>query len=77
MPRNVRNFWLELNVDGRSRVETGPRSKDGGFEFTILMRDGGDITRPMSVRGYVDRDGKLQLVAEHKDGATIRHATSR
>lgn len=79
MPRIVRNFWLELSVDGsKSNVETGPRAKDGGFDLTILMRDKGGIIRPMSIRGYVDREGKLQLVAETKDGDhIIRVSTER
>lgn len=62
MPRNVRNFWLELTVDGKtSRVETGPQSKDGGFQLTIKMRDEGDITIAASIVG-VATDGKLALM---------------
>lgn len=77
MPRNVRNFWLELNVDGATkRIETGPRAKDGGFELTILMRDKGSIVRALDVRGYVDREGQLRLIAEH-DGARIERTMMR
>lgn len=65
MPRNVRNFWIELTVDGSAtRVETGPRSKDGGFELTILMRDRGGISRAMELRGYAKSDGSITLVAQ-------------
>lgn len=64
MPRNVRNFWIDLSVDGRSeRVETGPRAKDGGFSLAVLMRDDGDIIRALTVRGFVDSDGSLRLQA--------------
>jgi hypothetical protein len=67
MPRNVRNFWLELSVDGNaSKVGTGPRAKDGGFELSILMRDGGGIKRALSVRGYED-NGVLKLCVGTND----------
>ena len=38
MPRNVRNFWLNLSVDGkRTDVASGPVAKDGGFELRIKI----------------------------------------
>ena len=62
MPRNVRNFWVELDVDGRkSKVAAGPVSKDGGFNLTVKMRDGGEIIKPLAVRGWVRVGGKLAL----------------
>jgi hypothetical protein len=68
MPRNVRNFWLELTVDGKtSRIETGPQAKDGGFSLIILQRDGGSITRAMEVDGRALSDGRLKLTAIAKD----------
>ena len=58
MPRNVRNFWIELNIDGRkSRIATGPVSKDGGFSATIYMRDAGCVERAMVIRGQARPDG--------------------
>lgn len=73
MPRNVRNFWLELNVDGsKSSVETGPRSADGGFQLTILQRDNGSIVRGMTISGRATDDGKLILEATSPDGSIIK-----
>lgn len=70
MPRNVRNFWIELSVDGKQeRVETGPRSKDGGFSLTILQRDRGSIVMAMRVGGRVTSDGRLVLEAEMPQGS--------
>lgn len=64
MPRNVRNFWLELQVDGSAtRIETGPREKDGGFTLVIRQRDKGNIIAAMEVRGQVTTDGQLRLRA--------------
>ena len=71
MPRNVRNFWLDLDVDGRSRIETGPRSKDGGFRLTILIRDAGGIsTKRVTIGGSIDSlIGRLEVWAQ-ADGKT-------
>jgi len=45
LPRNVRNFWATIDVDGRSsRVAVGPRSKTGGFSLNIKMRDEGSVS---------------------------------
>lgn len=76
MPRNVRNFWLELDIGGKKqRVATGPRNKEDGFYLTILMRENGSISqKKMHVRGYVNSLGKLRLAAwketEKEDGTT-------
>jgi len=63
MPRNVRNFWLIANVDGRATpVETGPRAKDGGFSLTVLMREGGAVSGTrLYVTGYALSDGQLRV----------------
>lgn len=62
MPRNVRNFWIELSIDGKTyrHVATGPVSKDGGFEATIKIRDNGGIKDALHIRGYED-NGTLHL----------------
>lgn len=63
MPRNTRNFWIELQVDGHKQIATGPRSKDGGFEMTIKLRENGEISRQqLTITGYVE-DGKVCLDA--------------
>lgn len=50
--QNVRNFWIEADIDGRStRVETGPQSKDGGFTLTVYQRDKGGVIRAIKVEG--------------------------
>lgn len=52
MPRNVRNFWLDLFVDGRKNsVKTGPRQKDGGFLLTIYQRDRGCVSKGITISG--------------------------
>lgn len=65
MPANVRNFWIEADIDGiASRVATGPRAKDGGFSLTVKQRDGGGIITALKVRGWIDSTGVIRLEAE-------------
>ena len=62
MPRIVRNFWIDLQVDGRNtKIGTGPRRKDGGFSLDVKQNDDGGIVDAVSVRGYVNREGVLTL----------------
>jgi hypothetical protein len=78
MPRNVRNFWVELSVDGaKSRVETGPRNKDGGFHMVILMRDDGGIERVVDIEGRARPDGQLVLNIETPQGRILSVSRKR
>ena len=62
MPGNVRNFWIELEVDGqKTKPAAGPQAKDGGFSLTVKMRNRGGIIKPLAIRGCVRTDGKLAL----------------
>lgn len=75
MPRNVRNFWIELAVDGKKMlVETGPRARSGGFNIRIRLRSRGGIhDKDFVVDGRVsDADGMLVLTAhDEKTKKTI------
>lgn len=84
MPRNVRNFWIDARIDGRSaRLEGGPQAKDGGFSLVIRQRDNGGIVTALHVDGRVLSDGRicLDVQAEQAEGtiggATFRVLTSR
>jgi hypothetical protein len=61
--KNTRNFWIELDVDGRqTRVETGPAARNGEFRGTIYIRDEGEVLRAVDLQGHVLADGQLSLV---------------
>lgn len=61
MPRNVRNFWLDAQIDGRKEtLSGGPVSKEGGLDVKIYMRDKGEVSHALSVKAYIAR-GKLVL----------------
>lgn len=66
MPQNVRNFWLEIDVDGRSTpIATGPQSKGGGFSLVIRQRENGGIITSARVSG---RESQGYLILDVKDG---------
>lgn len=65
MPRNVRNFWVEAEIDGRATtLSGGPQSKDGGIDIVIYQRSKGDVTRVLRITGR-QWSGKLILDVEH------------
>lgn len=63
MPRNVRNFWLTLTVDGRKPLCAGPVSRDGGFDLHMQIRDQGAVRDAGYIRGRVV-NGKLVILYE-------------
>ena len=78
MPRNVRNFWIVAEVDGKKEtVETGPKAKDGGIYITIKQRDNGDIHKPLRVIGTAKDDGALVIDVLDHDGTVVYTTTTR
>lgn len=66
MPRNVRNFWIEAEVDGRKTpIAFGPGGKDGGFSLTVYMRNQGGVERVAGMEGACFKDGELTLWVEY------------
>lgn len=52
-PRRVRNFWIEIEVDGKkTKVACGPACADGGFKMRILQRSSGAISTAAEIHGY-------------------------
>ena len=50
MPRYVRNFWIEVYVDGRkTKIACGPRAKDGGALITIYQRSEGNVRKAAEI----------------------------
>ncbi len=60
MPKFVRNFWIDADIDGRQgMVSGGPRTKDGGMFIKIYQRDQGSIVTACTIQCAVEPDGKL------------------
>lgn len=60
--RNVRNFWLSADIDGRSTLlEGGPRSRDGGFDLDVYQRADGSVVKTLAVTGRAYKNGDVKL----------------
>ena len=61
MPRNVRNFWLEADIDGRKQpLAGGPKSRDGNISITLKTRENGGVSPDeLMVTGVVENNGYL------------------
>lgn len=76
-PRSIRNFFLSASVDGKeTRVETGPRAKDGGMNATFYVRDKGQVTSAVSVWCSY-RYGKLIIEVELPEDARVSPINGR
>ena len=77
MPRNVRNFWIDLTVDGRrSRIAAGPAGKNGGFSLVIYQRDKGAIVEMAQIEG-AELDGDLSIWFDLRDHKHLMYRTQR
>ncbi len=79
MPANVRNFWMDANIDGRdTKLSGGPRNKVGGFDIRLRQRDMGRVTEAVTIFGRANPDGTLNLRIFDADGELIfKHQTVR
>lgn len=49
----VRNFWIEVEIDGRkTKLTGGPVGKNGGMRINLYQRSNGEITKPLSINCY-------------------------
>lgn len=62
MPRNVRNFWLTMDVDGRnSPLASGPVGPAGGFSAEVSVRRDGQVMPGVRLLGIAHPDGSLEI----------------
>jgi hypothetical protein len=78
-PRNVRNFWTTVTVDGRvSKAATGPQAKDGGMAITVQYRQGGEVSpEPLEIACIARRDGTLLIEVSHQGKTVYTHVAER
>ncbi len=76
-PRCVRNFWVELEVDGKkTKVKTGPRSSSGGIYLQIYMRNKGHVEKVLEIIGTkIDRKILSLSIKNIDDG--VKRGSSR
>ena len=76
-PRNVRNFWVDVDVDGKQNsVATGPRSADGGMDANFKIREAGTVTDSIDVLCRANGD-TLTLTVQHNRRVVYEHITTR
>ena len=74
----TRNFWIEVQIDGRTtRLKGGPQNKTGGMSIVLKQRDDGAIRDVLTLNCYAidERDGSVrlrssvQMADENEDGS--------
>jgi hypothetical protein len=66
----IRNFWIEVHIDGRKTVlKGGPQSKNGGMRVNIFQRDHGMIKQSGHIQ--CQSDG-LDLITFGLEGGPYR-----
>ena len=77
MPRNVRNFWIEADVDGyKNRFGFGSKRKEGGFEMLINQRDKGQIKQVCHIQGWSDGE-TIHLEVYFSDTGETKHIETK
>ena len=65
MPRNLRNFWIELDVDGYLHtVARGPRKRSEGFSITINIASHREPHRLMRISGFALQNGRNRVIVD-------------
>ena len=58
---NVRNFYIDADIEGRRTSLTGgPAGKHGGMDITITQRHGGGIETAVRIACVARPDGQLE-----------------
>jgi hypothetical protein len=69
--KNLRNFWISTIIDGRkTKLEGGPKSKDGGLRTDIIMRENGKSKTALTITCTPLHDDLLQI-AVYDDRGTV------
>ena len=77
--KNLRNFYLEAEVDGKkTKMVGGPKHKDGGMNINLFVRDKGELMRAVSIDCFVGFDpNELIIRVKAPDTDTITINTKR
>lgn len=70
--KNVRNFWVDCDIDGReSTLSGGPRCKTDGMTVAIKQRNNGEVETVLTVSCFVNTDGDLETYVTDAQGNEI------
>ena len=77
MPRVVRNFWIDLDVDGRqTMIGTGPKRHNGGLKLTLYQRNEGSVDKALAIDCCWGRDGQLHTLVGDEEGHVVYKVTT-
>lgn len=84
MPRNVRNAWIDVNVDGRAEsLSGGPKNSGGQLRGSLYQRNEGAVGDPIKFAVWPGND-KVYTEFQFPPGAewdeqtrTVRYVTKR
>jgi hypothetical protein len=71
MPRNVRPSFVNLSVEGRSPVATGPRSRTGTLSAMFSVRSDGSVLRLLDVHCLANGDTVRLVVVDLRTGREV------
>lgn len=75
MPRFVRPSWVEVDIEGRERFASGPRSKAGQMRIKLLVRDNGEITKSLTIECRSIGDKHAVTLFDSSGDLIYRHNT--
>jgi hypothetical protein len=71
MPRTVRNFWVEADIDGyKSNLSGGGQAKDSGMVVTVLHREDGVIA-DSNIKVVCTSDGMTNKIIVYAEGKAV------
>ena len=77
MPRIVRNFWVDVDVDGRqTMIGTGPKGYRGGLKLTLYQRNEGSVDKALAIDCYWGSDGQLHTLVGDEEGHVVYKVTT-
>lgn len=72
----MRNFWCEVEVDGRKTdMAGGPRSREEGLKITLYQRKNGEKVKAMTVTCVTS--GDILMTVVEVGGERYRFETER
>lgn len=79
MPRNVRNFWIDADIDGRKEtLSGGPNNKTGGMRAKIYMRDKGKVSHALTINASeIGGHLTLEVWGPNQDKVVFKLVTER
>jgi len=74
-PRSVRPSWIAVNIEGRQRFASGPRSRSGSMTTQFSVRDKGISVKSIRIECLVVDETHVLTVFDEHGQAIYNHVT--